>query len=366
MGLGAQKPVRFAVIGCGRIAPKHTEAILAVEGAQLAAVMDIVPERAAQFSERYGVTALNDYESVLQRADIDVVNICTPSGLHAEMGVAAARAGKHVVVEKPMALSLRDADRLINECERAGVKLFVVHQNRYNEAVKQLRAAVDAGHFGKMTHGVAVVRWNRDQAYYDSADWRGTWSLDGGVLMNQSIHNVDLLQWMMGPVESVFAYTTTALRNIEAEDLGVAVIRFQSGALGVIEGTSTIYPRNLEETLSVFGEKGTCVLGGVAVNRVETWRFADEVAAQGPDDADQSVDPPSVYGFGHREYMRDVVSAIRENTPPFIGGPDGRKALEVVLGIYESARSGQPVTFPVKETWASLPELMQGEAPSRD
>ncbi len=353
--------VGFAVIGCGRIAPRHFEAIKNLEDAQLVAVIDVIEERAIKAAGQNGCDWYSDFHEVLRRPDVNVVNICTPSGLHAQIGIEAAKAGKHVVVEKPMALSLTDADRLIAACQDAGVKLFVVHQNRFNTAIRKLRAAVEAGKFGKFTHANATIRWHRDQAYYDSAAWRGTWAMDGGVLMNQSIHNIDLLQWMMGPVESVFAYTATRLRRIQAEDVATAVLRFRNGALGVIEASSTIYPKNLEETLSIFGETGTVVVGGVAVNRIQTWRFADLAESEEAVLTAQETDPPSVYGFGHLAYMKNVLDSIITGHSPAVDGPEGRKALEIILGIYASVRSGQRVTFPLHETWRSLEELMQNE-----
>lgn len=351
----------FAVIGCGRIAPKHFEAIKNLEGAELVAVVDILEERAIKAAEQNKCDWYLDYHEVLRRSDVDVINICTPSGLHAQLGIEAAKAGKHVVVEKPMALSLADADRLIAACREAGVKLFVVHQNRFNTAIRKLRAAVEAGKFGKFTHANATIRWHRDQAYYDSAAWRGTWAMDGGVLMNQSIHNIDLLQWMMGPVESVFAYTATRLRRIQAEDVATAVLRFRNGALGIIEASSTIFPRNLEETLSIFGETGTVVVGGVAVNRIQAWRLADPMEDEETVLAAQEADPPSVYGFGHLAYMKNVVDSITRGQSPAVDGQEGRKALEIILAIYASVRMGRPVMLPLQETWNSLEDLMRNE-----
>jgi UDP-N-acetyl-2-amino-2-deoxyglucuronate dehydrogenase len=273
---------------------------------------------------------------MLRRPDLDVVNICTPSGMHAEMGIAAAKAGKHVIVEKPMALSLKEADVLLNVCDENRVKLAVCFQNRFNPPVQKLRRALEEGRFGKLTHASAVVRWFRPQDYYDQASWRGTWAMDGGCLMNQSIHNIDLLQWMMGPVESVFGYTATNHRKIEAEDVGVAVLKFKNGALGVIEASTTIYPENLEETLAIFGEKGTVELGGIAVNKIETWKFADSQDENL--EMEQQV-VPNVYGFGHDALIEDFIRAVIEDRRPYIDGREGIKALRIVLGIYHSAVS---------------------------
>ncbi|HEX3016118.1 MAG TPA: Gfo/Idh/MocA family oxidoreductase, partial [Desulfobacteria bacterium] len=283
--------MRFAIIGCGRIARKHAEAIMSLEQAELVAVCDIIPERAQAFAAKYGAKQYTDYTEMLKLADIDVVTVATPSDLHAPIGIAAAQAGKNVLVEKPMAMTLQTADALIAACKKAGVKLGVIHQNRFNKSIRLLRDALEAGRFGKLTHGQATVRWNRDDNYYAQAPWRGTKLQDGGVLMNQSIHNIDLLQWMFGPVESVFGYTATNLRKIEMEDVGAVVIKFKSGAIGMIEAASTIYPKNIEETLNVFGETGSVIVGGIAVNRIETWEFPDSQAEQAQIFASQESDP---------------------------------------------------------------------------
>lgn len=328
------KKLNFGIIGCGRIAYKHAEAIKKNEKANLLCVCDILEERAAEYKDKYGAEAhFTDYRKMLEYSGLDVVNICTPSGMHAEMGIAAAQAGKHVIVEKPMALSLKDADDLIEACDESGVKLAVCFQNRFNPPVQKLRRALEEGRFGKLTHASAIVRWFRPQDYYDQAPWRGTRAMDGGCLMNQSIHNIDLLQWMMGPVESVFGYTATNLRKIECEDVGVAVLKFKNGALGVIEASTTIYPENLEETLNIFGEKGTVVLGGIAVNKIETWKFADSTDENGAIDQHQQ-DVPNVYGFGHEALVEDFINAVINNSEPYITGREGRNALEIVLSIY--------------------------------
>lgn len=345
-------PLRFGVIGCGRISANHGQAISALENTVLVAAADIVKERAEAFTARFGGDAYASYREMLELPDLDVVAICTPSGMHAEMGIAAARAGKHVLVEKPMALSLRDADALIGACKANGVTLGVVHQNRFNSPIVRLRQAVEAGRFGQLNMGTAVLRWHRDDSYYQQASWRGTWAQDGGCLMNQTIHCIDLLQWMMGPVESVHAYTATRMRNIEAEDNAAAVVRFRNGALGIIESSVTIYPTNLEETLNVFGSTGTAVIGGVAVNRIKAWRFADDSESEQQILAAQASDPVSVYGHGHTPLYDDFVHAVRDGREPAISGEEGRKALEIILGIYQSNRTGMPVTFPLVEALA--------------
>lgn len=346
--MSEEKKMRFAVIGCGRIAPKHAEAIVALPEAELVAVCDIVPELARSFAAKYGGEPYTDYLSMLERADIDVVTVATPSGLHAEMGVAAAKAGKHVLVEKPMAMTLKAADQLIAACRSAGVKLGVIHQNRFNPAIRLLRKALDEGRFGKLTHGQATVRWNRNDEYYTQAPWRGTKLQDGGVLMNQSIHNIDLLQWIFGPVESVFGYTATFLRKIEMEDVGTAVVKFESGALGLIEAASTIYPTNIEETLNVFGETGSVIVGGIAVNRIEVWEFPDCAEEKKEIFVTQDGDPPSVYGFGHGALFADFIRAVGRDGEPAVPGEEGRKALELILGIYKCQETKAPVTFPLE------------------
>ena len=348
--MNGEKKIRFAIIGCGRIAPKHAESIEALSEAELVAVCDIVPEHAQAFADKYNAEPYTDYLEMLKRSDIDVITIATPSGLHAEIGIAAAAAGKHVLVEKPMAMTLKTADAMIEACRKAGVKLGVIHQNRFNASIKLLRKALEEGRFGNLTHGQASVRWNRNDNYYTQAPWRGTKLQDGGVLMNQSIHNIDLLQWTFGPVESVFGYTATFMRKIEMEDMGAAVIRFKSGAIGLIEAASTIYPKNIEETLNVFGETGSVIVGGIAVNRIEVWELPDSVEEKNEIFASQEGDPPTVYGFGHRELISDLIQAIREDREPAIPGEEGRKALEIILAIYKCQETKQPVMFPVIES----------------
>lgn len=335
------KKLNFGIIGCGRIAYKHAEAIKKNEKANLLCVCDITEERAVKYKNKYDIEFhCIDYHEMLEQPGLDVVNICTPSGTHAEIGIAAAKAGKHVIVEKPMALSLNDANDMIQACDENGIKLAVCFQNRFNPPVQKLRHALEVGRFGKLTHASAVVRWFRPQDYYDQAPWRGTWAMDGGCLMNQSIHNIDLLQWMMGPVESIFGYTATNLRKIEAEDVGVAVLKFKNGALGVIEASTTIFPENLEETLAIFGEKGTVVLGGIAVNKIETWKFAD-FYEENCDLEEHQQDIPNVYGFGHNALIEDFIQAVVDDSKPYIDGREGIKALRIVLGVYQSMKSGK-------------------------
>ena len=338
---------KIALVGCGRISRNHFEALRRVDGLTLTAVCDIVPERARAAAEQEGVAAFTAYEDLLQRADFDVLSVCTPSGLHSVQGAMAARAGKHVITEKPMSITLGQADELVRACDEAGVFLFVVKQNRLNPPIQLLRRAVDKGRFGRIFIANTTVRWQRPQEYYDAAPWRGTWEFDGGAIMNQASHYVDLIQWLVGPVESVMAKTATQARRIEAEDSGVALLKFRSGALGVIEVNVLTYPRNLEGSITILGEKGSVKIGGTAVNRVEHWQFADY------DDDDKLVDaantnPPSVYGFGHEGYYRNVLSVLRGEAQPQTDGRAGRKSLELILGIYESAKTGREVPIPLR------------------
>ena len=340
---------RLALVGCGRISRNHFDAISRIDGLDLCAVCDSVADRARAAGDEQGVKSFTSYAEMIASVDADVVTLCTPSGLHAAQGIAAAKAGKHVITEKPMAITLAQADDLVKACDSAGVRLFVVKQNRLNPSIQLLKRAVDKGRFGRIYLANTTVRWNRPQEYYDSASWRGTWEFDGGAFMNQASHYVDLMQWLVGPVESVVAKTATQARRIEAEDSGVAVLKFRSGALGVIEVNVLTYPRNWEGSISIIGEKGTAKIGGTAVNRIEHWSFAEY------DDDDKLVDaaqtnPPSVYGFGHEAYYRNVLAALRGDAEPETDGRAGRKSLELILGIYQSAKTGRDVPLPLRST----------------
>ena len=341
------KNFRVALVGCGRISRNHVEAISRIDGLELVAVSDHREESARGLGEPLGLPWFSDYERMLKEVECDVVAIATPSGLHPSQGAIAARAGKHVVTEKPMAISLQGADELVKACDDAHVHLFVVKQNRLNAPVQMLKRAVDAGRFGRLYLGNCTVRWSRPQEYYDQAPWRGTWEFDGGAFMNQASHYVDLIQWMMGPVENVIAKTATLARRIETEDTGVAVMRFRSGALGVIEVTMLTYPRNMEGSFTLLGEKGSVKIGGTAVNKVEHWEFAD---SHPDDEIARTLDsnPPNVYGYGHEGYYRNVLAVLRGDAKPDTDGRAGRKSLELILGIYESARTGCEVPLPLK------------------
>lgn len=339
-------PVRVALVGCGRISHTHFAAMREVEDLSLVAVCDSLEDRARIAGEANDVPWFTSYAQMLEDVACDVVAICTPSGLHPQHGMMAARAGRHVICEKPMAISLKAADELVDACDTSGVHLFVVKQNRLNPTVQMVKRALDKGRFGRIYLANTTVRWTRPQAYYDQAPWRGTREFDGGAFMNQASHYVDLIQWLAGPVESVIARTATLARRIESEDTGVAVLKFRSGALGVIEVTMLTYPRNLEGSFTLLGEKGTVRIGGTAVNRIEHWAFADY------DDDDKRVDsantnPPSVYGFGHAGYYRNVLAVLRGEAKPETDGREGRKSLELILAIYESSRQGTSITLPL-------------------
>jgi UDP-N-acetyl-2-amino-2-deoxyglucuronate dehydrogenase len=338
---------RLALVGCGRISRNHVDAIERVEGLSLSAVCDADAERARTLGEQQHVPWFRSYEEMLAKAPCDIVAIATPSGLHPEHGILAARAGKHVIVEKPMAITLSAADDLVHACDAAGVQLFVVKQNRLNATIQLVRRAIDKGRFGRIYMANCTVRWSRPQEYYEQAPWRGTWEFDGGAFMNQASHYVDLIQWLVGPVESVIAKTATLGRRIETEDSGIAVLKFRSGALGCIEVTMLTYPRNLEGSITILGETGTVKVGGTAVNRIEHWAFA---AYDDDDKLVESVNtnPPSVYGFGHEAYYRNVLAVLRGEAKADTDGRAGRKSLELILGIYESAKAGREVPLPLR------------------
>jgi predicted dehydrogenase len=348
--------IDVVLVGCGRIAQRHAQLLGdgQIEGARLVAVCDIVEDRSQALAERYGVPAYTDISEMLAHHQPDLAAILTESGNHAAHAIAAAHQGAHVMVEKPMALTLSDADEMIETCDRMGVRLFVVKQNRFNRPVIKLREALESGRFGKLVMGSVRVRWCRPQAYYDQASWRGTWALDGGVLTNQASHHVDLLEWMMGDVDSVFAMTRTALANIETEDTAVVALRFSNGALGVIEATTATRPKDLEGSISILGEQGTVEIGGFAVNQMKTWQFKDEE----DDDAEvfeqYSVNPPDVYGFGHRAYYEHVVAALRHGGPNLVDGLEGRRSLELITAIYESVETGKEVQLRFRPRRARL------------
>jgi UDP-N-acetyl-2-amino-2-deoxyglucuronate dehydrogenase len=351
--------IRFGLLGCGRIAKRHSDLLGGghIAGAKLVAVCDEVPERADKIAARFDVPAHYSLHEFLNRSDVDAVSVLTPSGMHPSHAIAVAEAGKHVIVEKPMALRLEDADAMIRACDRAGVKLFVVKQNRFNVPVVKAREALEAGRFGRLVLGTVRVRWCRDQSYYDQDKWRGTWAYDGGVLSNQASHHVDMLEWFFGNVVSVHARAITALVDIEAEDTAVATLKFKNGALGIIEATTAIRPKDLEGSLSILGEKGTVEIGGFAVNQIRHWQFAEEL----PSDKDviekYSVNPPSVYGFGHQAYYEHVIKCLNDQSPALVDGLQGRKSLELISALYESIETGKEVMLSFVPQLCRLGEL---------
>ncbi len=350
---------KLVLIGCGRISFKHIEAAVGnVESIKLVACCDPVKERAELRASEYMksvpaavVNSYTDYRKMLDTEKPDICAIATESGYHPQIAIDCLTAGCHVICEKPMALSTKDADAMINAADKFGKKLAVCFQNRFNAPRQKVRDAFEAGRFGRMLHGMIQVRWNRNEAYYKEAEWRGTWALDGGTLMNQCTHGIDLLQWMMGEdAVRVQAVTRRYLRPIEAEDFGAAIVEFRNGSVGMIEGSADIYPKNLNETLSLFGETGSAVIGGLAVNKIEAWRFsnADKIG-----DTEEKVlnpnekDPPTVYGFGHSALYGDFIDAIKQNREPLVSGRAGKKALEIILAIYKSQKTGVPVELPI-------------------
>ncbi len=351
--------LNFALIGCGRIAKRHSELLGhgQIAGGRLVAVCDIVESKARAIGGRFNVPVYTDMHEMMRSEQIDVVVVLTESGLHAKHVIELAPYGKHVVVEKPMALKLDDADAMIQACDKFGVRLFVVKQNRFNVPVMKAREALEAGRFGKLVLGTVRVRWCRPQSYYDQDSWRGTWALDGGVLANQASHHVDLLEWMMGDVESVYAKATTALAKIEAEDTAVVVLKFANGALGVIEATTAARPTDLEGSLSVLGEGGTVEIGGFAVNEMKVWRFTQPHEGDQDVRSQYSVNPPNVYGFGHQAYYEHVVECISEKKPHLIDGLVGRKSLELINAIYESIETGLEVKLRFKARYCRLGEV---------
>jgi UDP-N-acetyl-2-amino-2-deoxyglucuronate dehydrogenase len=342
--------LKFALVGCGRISKRHSELLGfdQIKGVKLVSVCDNITDRAAKLARKFDVPAYDDMDKMMQSESIDVVVVLTPSGLHAEHVVNLAKYGKHIMVEKPMALTIEDAESMICVCDENNVKLFVIKQNRFNVPVVKLREALESGRFGKLTLGTVRVRWARHQAYYDQDSWRGTWAMDGGVLTNQASHHVDMLEWMMGDVESVFTKMTTALANVETEDTAIVTLKFKNGALGIIEATTAARPTNLEGSISILGEHGTVVVGGVAVNEMQTWIFEDKQDGDSTVLEEFSVNPPNVYGFGHQAYYEHVVDCIENGSANLVDGLQGRKSIELISAIYESAETGREVFLKFK------------------
>lgn len=348
--------LKVALVGAGRIARRHAELLggSQLDCARLVAVCDIREDRARELHDLYEVPYFSNMHDMMRTVDADVVAVLTPSGMHAAHVLELAPYRKHILVEKPMALTLTDADAMIKACDRYGVRLFVVKQNRFNVPVVKLREALVSGRFGKLILGTVRVRWCRDQAYYDQDDWRGTWALDGGVLSNQASHHLDLLEWMMGDVQSVFGRSIRALAKIEAEDTAVVTVKFTNGALGVIEATTATRPKDLEGSISILGEKGTVEIGGFAVNEMKVWNFVDKRPGDEDILANFSVNPPDVYGYGHYEYYKHVAQCIEQGMPMLVDGLEGRRSLEFITAIYESIETEREVSLQFRPSFSRL------------
>ena len=341
------RKIRFALAGCGRIAQNHFSALDShSQRAELVAVCDVDPVALEQATARTGARGHGNLKSMLEGSDADIVVLATPSGLHPEQAIEVAGSGKHVMTEKPMATRWQDGLRMVRACDEAGVRMFVVKQNRRNATLQTLKRAIDQGRFGRIFMVNINVFWTRPQSYYDTADWRGTWEFDGGALMNQASHYVDLLDWLIGPIESLQAYTATLARNIQVEDSAVMNVRWRSGALGSMNVTMLTYPKNLEGSITIIGETGTARIGGVAVNEIQHWEFMDkreEDAAV----AQASYETTSVYGFGHPLYYDNVIQTLRGDASPETDGREGLRSLEVLIAAYLSARDGRRIALPL-------------------
>lgn len=342
------RKIRIAVVGCGRISKNHFGSIEKYpDDMELVAVCEVEPAVLDEHVKKYRVRGYQSLEAMLKEEKLDLVVLCTPSGLHSFQAELVARAGVNVMTEKPMATRWGDGVRMVKACDEAGVRMFVVKQNRRNATLQLLKQAFEQKRFGKIYMVNVNVFWTRPQEYYDTAKWRGTWEFDGGAFMNQASHYVDLLDWLVGPVESVQAYTATLARHIEVEDTGVVSVKWRSGALGSMNVTMLTYPKNLEGSITIIGEKGTVSVGGVAVNEIKHWEFAETH----PDDAkikDANYETTSVYGFGHPLYYKNVIDVLRGEAEAETDGREGLKSLELLIAIYLSARDGKRVSLPLE------------------
>ena len=347
--------MRYALIGCGRISTNHIKAAVN-NGLEIVAVCDVLPEHMDAVLEKHGLQSdpkirrYTDYKELLDQEKPELVSIATESGSHAEIALGAIDRGIHVIIEKPMAMSMVDAEEIIRRSREKGVKVSACHQNRFNVAVQKMRKALEDGRFGTLSHGSVHIRWNRNKDYYDQAPWRGTWAEDGGTLMNQCIHGIDLLRWTFGDaVDTVYGLTRQVEHPyLEAEDVGMALVRFKNGAIATIEGTVNVYPRNLEETLYVFGQTGTVKIGGTSTNNIDVWDFMDE-NDEDKENKGLKEQTSNVYGNGHTSLFRDVIEAIEEDREPYVDAVAGRNALELVLAIYKSMKEGCPVKLPLTD-----------------
>ena len=347
--------MKYALIGCGRIATNHVTAAVN-NNLEIVAVCDIVPEKMEEILTKHSladdssIKRYTDYKKMLEENELELVSIATESGKHAAIALDAIDAGVSVIIEKPMAMNIADAEEIIKRAAEKHVKVSACHQNRFNVAIQEVRKAIEGDRFGKLSHASINVRWNRNKGYYDQAPWRGTWEEDGGCLMNQCIHGIDLLRWMMGDeVVEVYGATRQQFHDyLEAEDVGVAVVKFKNGAIGTIEGTTNVYPQNLEETLYLFGENGTVKIGGKSTNTIDVWDFKDETA-EDQKNKGLEEETSNVYGNGHTSLFADVIEAIKEDRAPYVDGVAGRNALEMVLAIYKSQKEGAPVRLPLTD-----------------
>lgn len=356
--------LKYALIGCGRISPNHIKAALNNK-LDIVAVCDVLPENIQTLLSKHNlendksIKRYEDYKTMIEENDIELIGIATESGLHAEIALYCIDHGINLVIEKPMAMSIKDANEIIARSEKNNVKVSACHQNRFNLAIQEMRNALDAGRFGKLSHGSIHVRWNRNQGYYTQAPWRGTWTQDGGALMNQCIHGIDLLRWFFGnEIDEVYGVTKQQFHDyLEAEDIGMAVVKFKNGAVATIEGTTNVYPKNLEETLYLFGEKGTVKIGGESTNTIDVWDFADETEK---DNKNKGLfeETSNVYGNGHTSLYCDVIDSIKNDRKPYVDAYAGKNALELVLAIYKSQKEGKAVKLPL-EDFASID--MMGE-----
>ncbi len=346
--------MKYALIGCGRISANHVVAAKN-NGLEIVGLCDLIEKNAHDKIIKLDlpdtVMVYSDYRVMLSELNPELVAIATESGKHAEIALECIEHGCHVIIEKPIALSIRDADRIIALAKKKGVIVSTCHQNRFNKAIRKIHEAVLKDRFGRMLYGTASIRWARDHEYYERAKWRGTWAQDGGALMNQCIHDIDILRWLMGDeVEEVIGMTDRLKHPyIEAEDFGMAMIRFKNGSYGIIEGTTDIYPRNMEETLCLFGEKGTVKAGGEAINIIEEWSFSDYLDTPEEIKAEFSEQPPNIYGFGHTKLYKDMIDAIKDNRKPLVDAEAGKRAMELVLAIYQSAMTGEKVKLPLED-----------------
>lgn len=344
--------MKYALIGCGRISVNHIAAAIK-NGLEIVALCDLDSRKIDFLVEKFklskNVRKYTDYNLMLSEESVQLTTIATESGKHAKIAIDCINKGSNVIIEKPIALSMEDARYIVELAQRTGLKVCVCHQNRFNKSIIKIREAYDQGRFGKLFYGTAHIRWNREKDYYMQAPWRGTWEQDGGALMNQCIHNIDLLRWMMGTeIEEVFAYTDNLNHSyIQAEDFGIALIKFKNGAYGIVEGTTDIYPKNLEETLYIFGENGTVKVGGKSVNRIDEWFFDDQTEDAEIIKKQFREDPPNVYGYGHSPLYADMIDAIEKNRQPYVNAVEGMRAMELVLAIYKSAAIGAPVKLPL-------------------